>query len=257
MKILSLYCRGAKTIMSATHPAPFSLSKVFIPLLKPNLILTLSSEDEKMFRSLSCKTEFLPVGVDTEKFIPVSKETKCSLRQKYGLGKDKFIILHVGSIKERRGLQIFREMQGDGNQVLIIGSTSTGIEQKIYRELEGKGCLVWIKYFKKIQEIYNLADCYVFPTRDRIASIALPLSVMEAMSCNLLVISTRFKALPRIFKEGNGFYFADKKEDFIQRLQEIKNGLEVKTRKKILSYSWENVVRRLEQIYEKLIGEKR
>jgi len=60
------------------------------------------------------------------------------------------------------------------------------------------------EYVPNIEEIYNLADCYVFPTFKRHNCIDMPLSVMEAMACNIPVISTKFGGLPKIFKEGNG-----------------------------------------------------
>jgi len=252
VKMLSLHCPHVKTVMSATHPALSPLTQRFVPMVRPDLILTQSSRDEEMFTRLGCKTTFLPSGVDTERFAPVSKQMKDGLRREYGLSPDRFIILHVGSIKEKRNLRILQSMQRGQNQVLIVGTASTGVEQKIRRELEQNDCLVWIQHFKDIERIYALADCYVFPTIDRIAAIALPLSVLEAMSCNLPVISTRFGALPRVFEESDGFHFAAKQEDFIQRLQEVKDGVQVKTREKVLSYSWESIARRLKGIYTTL-----
>ena len=252
-KILSLCYSKARTVMSAMHPDLPAFSKAFIPLLKPDLILILSREDEKTFKRLGCKTGFLLSGVDTGKFVPVTKEAKDTLRRKYGLGIEVFLILHVGSIKERRKLQILGEMQGNGNQVVIIGSTSTRVEQKIKNELEERHCLVWTEYFKHIEEIYALADCYIFPTTDKAASIALPLSVLEAMACNLPVISARFGALPEVFGEGDGLIFADKEDDFFEGLKKVKNSLEVKTREKVLPYSWEKVVSKLEEIYSSLV----
>jgi len=162
--------------------------------------------------------------------------------------------LHVGSIKEGRNLQILGEMQGNTNQALIIGSSSTKIERTTQSELEERHCLVWTEYFRHIEEIYALADCYVFPTTDKTASIALPLSVLEAMACNLPVISARFGALPEVFGEGDGLIFADKEDDFLKGLKKIKNDLEVKTREKVLPYSWEKVVPKLEEIYTDMIG---
>lgn len=260
VKVISLYCGHVKTVISATHPYLFWYSKALIPLLRPDLVLTISEEDRRLFDSFGCQTEFLPVGVDSHRFVPIAGEVKASLRVNYGLGRDKFIILHVGSVIERRGLRILEKMQGKGNKVVIVSSSSTGVERKMQRkmqrELEGEGCLVWTRYFENIEEIYALADCYVFPTTYRAASIRLPLSVLEAMACNLPVISTRFGALPEIFNEGDGLVFVDKEEDFIQGLERIKNGVGIRTREKVLPFSWENIAEKVVQTYEELIGTK-
>ena len=101
-----------------------------------------------------------------------------------------------------------------------------------------------------------LSDCYIFPVppASRRDSIEHPLSVMEAMACNLPIITTRFGALPRIFENGDGLFFAEKEEDFFDALEEIKNKtIEIKTRDMILPYSWENVIKKLYKIYSDLL----
>ena len=220
-KIISLYCKDAKVVMSAMRPVIPYLLRESIPLIKPDLILTQSHETEKMFKRLGCKTEFLPIGVDINKFRPVPKETKRELRQKYGFDEEKFIILHIGSIKKGRNVQLLTKLQRDDNQILIVGSSSTGIDPKVSQSLMESGCIVWVKYIKNIEEIYALSDCYFYPTVSRydflgraIAdSIEMPLSVLEAMSCNLPVITTKFGALPRVFKEGDGLFFVENEND--------------------------------------------
>ena len=256
MKKLSALCeKNTKKVMSAIHPNLPSFSKGFLPLLKPDLILTLSYETEKMFTNLGCRTEFLPLGVDTEKFLPISAETKGELRKKYRIDKRDLVVLHVGSLAKRRNVGILSGLQGEKDyQVIIISHPSVSAEKAVYRRLKEKGCLIWREYFKGIEEIYALSDCYIFPTKDKLGSIELPLSVMEAMSCNLPVVTTKFGALQRVFKEGNGLFFAEGEEEILDAIEKIKDGMQVKTRDTVLPYSWEIVAKRLEEIYEHLCG---
>ncbi|MCL0038951.1 glycosyltransferase family 4 protein [Dehalococcoidia bacterium] len=242
--------------MSTTQPKFSSLSKSFIPRLLPDLILTQSNEIEAIFNGYGCQTEFLPNGVDTQEFSPVSSDTKYKLRRKYRLPEEKFTILHVGHIKRGRNVHVLNQInQYEDNQVIVVGSTTTPMEQDVCHSLKDSGCLVWRTYFEDIQEIYALSDCYLFPTIDKLNSIEMPLSVMEAMSCNLPVLSTRYGALPKVFTEGEGFYFAEKDDDFIHLLKRIKDDdREVKTREKILPYSWENITQRLEEIYDRILS---
>ncbi len=218
-------------------------------------MLTQSDESNKMFIDSGCKTEFLPSGVDTKKFVPASRDIKEKLREKYGIDKKKFVILHVGSIKKGRGIEIFKKIQTKRDQVLILGNKSMGIEKQVYQSIKEEGCKIWVEYFSNIEEIYALSDCYIFPTSptNRISSIETPLSILEAMSCNLPVITTKFGALPRIFDEGHGLIFAETEEEFSNKLKEIKNGdVDVRTRDEVLPYSWKNVGERLERIYDGL-----
>ena len=256
VKTLAFYCKDVKTVVSATHPASFRLLKDIVSLIKPDLVLTQSDESDGMFIDLGCKTQFLPSGVDIKKFVPVSKNVKEELREKYGIDKGKFVILHVGSIKEERGIKIFKKIaRTKDNQVIIIGNRSMGVEQHLYQSIKESGCNVWIKYLGNVEEIYALSDCYVFPTppMNKINSIEMPLSVLEAMSCNLPVITTKFGALPRVFAGEDGLFFVENEEDIFTALDVIKNDIVIKTREKALPYSWENVVKRLEEIYERLI----
>lgn len=257
LKVVARYCRDAETVMSAMHPVfSFLWSKRFIPLFKPDMILVQSSETEEMFKKLGCETKFLPCGVDIERFKSVMSKTKEELREKYGIDREKFVTLHIGSIKKGRNVQLMEKLQKEKNQVIIIGAISPGIEKDLTRQLKKSGCLVWGKYFENIEEVYALSDCYIFPVppENRINSIEMPLSVLEAMSCNLPVITTRFGALPGVFEESDGFFFAENERDIFMVLEKIKRGAGVKTREKVLPYSWDTIGKKLEEIYCELIN---
>ena len=256
LKFSSLCYHNAKSVMSAMHPDFSFLSKRFIPLLKPDLILTQSYEMEKMFKELGFVTEFLPCGVDIKRFKPVTEEDKEDLRAKYEINKDKFVILHVGSIKDGRNVQLMEKLHKRNIQAVIVGAVSTGINKSLIQHLKEAGCLVLPEYFKNIEEIYALSNCYIFPTRpeNRFNSIEIPLSVLEAMSCNLPVVTTKFGALPRIFGENDSFVFVDNDDDFINKLEKIKiRSIEIKTREMVLQYSWENIGKKLGAIYGRVI----
>ncbi len=250
-----------KLVTSSLHPYSLKLLrkpvlKTVIPLIKPDLILAQSYEVEKILNGINCNTEFLPNGVDTERFTPVSAKTKEKLREKYDIDKDKFVILHVGHIRDVRGIKILNRMQKENknNQVIIVGSSYFKTDKKLCRDLINSGCLVWKRYFENIEEIYALSDCYVFPTPVG-DSIFMPLSVLEAMSCNLPVISTKFEGLSRTFEDGEGLFFVEKEEDIYERLREVRSeDLKADTRRKVLPYSWENVGRRLDFIYNNLLS---
>lgn len=251
-RILRTLCDNAKTVMTATRPNISVFSRPIIPLFKPDLVLVQSYESERLFKSMRCKTEPWLNGVDINRFAPISKEKKGELREKYGLKRDQFIILHVGRITKNRNVEILADVQKaiDG-RVVVIGSTSAPPEAKIVEKLKNNGVILWYKFFENIEEIYAMSDCYLFPTETK-GSVEFPLSVLEAMACNLAVVTTPFGALPRAFNEGNGLFYIGTQQDIIERLKEIKNGLKIQTREKVLDFSWGKVVNRLEDIYYQL-----
>ena len=250
-KALSLF-NNARVVMSALQPSPFWF-RGLVHLMKPDLMLTQSYKYEEMFKDLGCKTKFLPNGVDIDRFVPVSEKFKEQLREKYRIEMDKFVILHVGPVKKRRNIEVFEELQKEGNHVIIIGRESQERDMTLYQTLEKKGCRIWTHYLKNIEEVYALSDCYVFPTFDEYSCIEMPLSVLEAMACNLPVVTTKFRALPRAFDEEEGLFFVERDENFFKGIEKLKNGnLKVKTREKVLLYSWETVAQRLGGIYNEL-----
>jgi glycosyltransferase involved in cell wall biosynthesis len=208
-----------------------------------------------LLNELGVKTRFLPNGVDTEKFSPVSERTKEKLREKYDIA-NQFIILHVGHIKNERNIRVLGDLVEGNNLVVIVASTSTKVDEDLIRYLEEKGVLIWKEYFENIHEIYNLSDCYVFPVTKANASIEIPLSVLEAMSCNLPVVSTNFGGLVDFLEEGDGLFFVDNEKGFIKKIEMVKNGpLCVETRKKVLPLSWGKIGETLDRIYEEIGAE--
>ena len=258
-KVIKLYCRKAKVVMSALQPPlHYRFIKRFTSLLEPDLIMTSSDETEKMFTDIGWRVAFLASGVNTGKFAPVTESVKERLREKYSIDKKKFIVMHVGPIRENRNLGVLNKIQGLENvQAIIVANTAFEAHKRVYASLEEQGCIIWRSYFENIEEIYALSDCYIFPARDESACLELPLSVLEAMSCNLPVITTRFMALPKLFLEGDGLFFVDDDEDFVHRLDDVRNNhIAIKTREKVLPYSWENIAQGLEEIYRGVTEEQ-
>jgi glycosyltransferase involved in cell wall biosynthesis len=96
-----------------------------------------------------------------------------------------------------------------------------------------------------------LADCYVFPPLPG-SSLNMPLSVLEAMACNLPVVTTRFQGLDT-FREGDGLVFVDRSDDLAPRVQELlESCAPPATREKIQDLSWQSVATRLQTYYEGL-----
>ena len=247
-RVLTLFCGSAKSVVSAPNPS------VALPrmgaLIRPDLVLIQSYESETVFGSMGCATAFLPNGVDIGRFFPAPTWRKMELRAKYGIAGDRFVVLHVGPIITQRNVQLLTRLQQDGRQTVLVGRTAP-LDRDLHRMLNDEGCVVFTERLEHIEEIYALSDCYVFPTppANKGASIEIPLSVLEAMSCNLPVITTRFGALPRVFTEGSGLTFVEGEDDLARELQKVRDALQPRTRDKALPYGWDNVMDSLESIY--------
>ena len=120
--------------------------------------------------------------------------------------------LHVGHLKENRGLDLLAQLQrevGDDWQIVVQGSPTFVPEPGVVEELQAAGVLVDRDFVENLSEVYASADVYLFPVRpgDDAGAIDLPLSVVEAVACHLPVISTPFGSLPRALEGVRGVDF--------------------------------------------------
>ena len=257
VKLFSLIFPRVKIVVSAIHPSIHQNG--IIRVLRPDLLLVQSYDSENLFESFGFETQFLLNGVDTNKFMPVDSKAKNDLRVRYGIPLDKFVILHLASLKKQRNLYIFSKLSCQKNiLVLIIGREDEDLDQRLKDDLVEMGCLVWVKHFPNIEDIYNLSDCYMFPTIDKEACIETPLSILEAMACDLPIITTRFGSLPRTFRDVPGLIFIHIDEiggEDVNKYINLLNSkrINIQTRNAVLDYSWENLTKKLENIYKELL----
>jgi len=262
IKILSIKYPKSKIIISALYPK-FSLflrnkrlkSILKFILKKPDAILY--QNDHEVFKDISKNVIFFPNYVDINKFKPVTEKEKLELREKYDIEKNKFVILHVGHLSKKRNLEVLSNIQklNKDYQVVIVAGTYVYKDEELLFELQKKGCKVIVGYVDNLQEIYTLSDCYVFPVPWG-NTISIPLTILEAMACNLPIITLRYPTFS-IYEEGNGLYFVNDVNEIPDKIKELEsaleNGIEIKTREKVLSYSLENMTEKLEKIYKELI----
>ena len=218
----------------------------------------------EFFENRGFQVKFFPNGVDTSRFSPASRDGKSTLREKWGISYNDFVVLHVGHIRRNRNLEVFKQLQEiPGLQVVIVGGTTNPADEALKGELISAGCLVFHRYINDISELYKMADLYVFPTKyrhdrlpqsyDEIGAVDMPLSVIEAMSCNLPVITSRFGALQRLFQPGDGLHYAKDETDIIAKVKNYSFKNVCETRQKVLPYDWNRIAVRIELEYQDLI----
>ena len=251
--ILKRYAKGAKVVTIAHSEVNFNkihrIALNLISLLPTSfLVLTPSTELQDQLCRYGFDVVLVPFGVDINKFRPVENESKLKLREKYCLDSGAFIVTHVGHLNKKRNLEVFKEIQMiEDLTVLIVVSESVQKDQEILKELKDSGVELITTYIESIEEIYQLSDCYVF----RGGAISTPLSVFEAMACNIPIISNRFGILPVLFKDEKDFIYCESDGCVIDTLIQMKRSHKrrIDTRSLILPYSWENFV---EEIYRNL-----
>lgn len=168
------------------------VSKEFAELNRKHKVvdycLTICKEDvESSFDSKIIHT--FPVGINTEKFKP-NNTNRTTLCEKLELPNDKTIVLHVGHCSSGRYLEEMLTLDKEKFHCMVVASGMFDDENTI-KALKDGGIDLRFGFVKNIEDYYNCADVYFFPTKSSEFVISVPLSVMEALSCGTPTVAYR------------------------------------------------------------------
>lgn len=241
-RVLRGYAGRARVVLLALQPRVYNpLARLAVRALRPPLTLAQSESMAASLRALGCRVGMLRSGVDAQRFAPVDRETRMGLRATLRLPAAAFIVLHVGHINSGRNVQALVQVQQAGCQAVLVGSTSTEQDETLARQLEQAGVIVVRAFVERIEQYYQAADCYVFPVTSATGAIALPLSVLEAMACNLPVVTMPYGDLAALFVAGGGLSVARNDWELVSHVLAARQVTNANTRALALPYSWASV----------------
>ena len=223
MKLASLFCSNVWEVV-VQKPENEFIDKQNQKPLKCSF-LYLSPDDINGLRvRYGQRTVRFFVGLNTDKFQPVNTDTARKLKEKYGFPTDKPLVVHVGHASEGRGVEDLALLDGAKFSRLFVDS---GIfDNPAQAELlENNGVTILRGFLEYVEEIYQMADAYLFPTKSGDYVISVPLSVMEALSCGTPAVS--YKSM-KVSQSINGIvddalYEIDSEKQLNVALQEIAN----------------------------------
>lgn len=218
-----------------------NLHTLLVKFWKPNLVLSPTSSLREKLRKLGVRSNFIMPGYDDRLFRPVDEGKRTQLRSKYGLPHDRFIVLHVGHLRESRNLESFLRYRDWGIDVQPVIKAGE-VDKSWANRLRMAGIIVIDEYIDAVHEIYQASDCYFFPVDECMGAVEFPLSVIEACACNIPVITTRFGILPKMLREGNGLWYFERVSE-VGRLMEQARREACSTSLKVRDFSWEMVFR--------------
>jgi glycosyltransferase involved in cell wall biosynthesis len=172
-------------------------------------------------------------------------------------------ILFVGRLKSVKGVQylitsmkkIHEEMPdarlilvGDGEERerLAALSIQLGIQQYVQ--------FIGIVPHEKVKTFMQQADVFVLPS----LSEGLPIVILEAMACGLPIVASRVGGIPDILTNDTNGYLVEAKDtnDMANKIilllsdDALRKKISDNNRLLVKKYAWENVIFKLEKIYE-------
>lgn len=245
---------GKYVYLLALQPRQYGLiSRFLMRYMHPEIIITQSKQSSCYFNEkLNIKSISLPLGVDTGRYYAFDPARKKSTRSTFGISNEKTVLLHVGHIQQSRNLGWLIDVKKEHPEfeIIVVGSTFNARDDKaLYAAFLIEDIKIFREYIPNMAEIYNLADFYVFPVLRQDGAIETPLSVLEAMACNLPVITTRFGSLPDTFKPDKDFFYIDSGEE-ISNIVTSRTKKTCSNRAKIAPFTWECIAQKIVKVVE-------
>lgn len=206
-----------------------------------DLVLSPVASVREALERAGVEADFIMPGFDERVFRPVSPDARARLRAKYDLPRNRFLLLHVGHIRESRNLEVFLRYRDWGSDVQPLIKAGD-VDPPWADRLRMAGVIVIDEYVHAVHELYQAADCYFFPVGNRMGAVEFPLSVIEACACNLPVVATRFGILPEMLREGPGYRYYDRVSEIAERIAAVRGEIPANA-SKVADCTWRVVFR--------------
>lgn len=238
----------------------YPIEKIFSRLT--DTLITITHEDYKLAsEKFHCHTEHMHgVGVNEERYFPVSIDEKRSLREKMGYGASQKLILCIGELNANKNQKMairamHKVVQAYSDAILVLAGNGP-MEDELISFIRQEGLennVKMIGYVTNLQDYQHIIDVQVCCSKRE----GLPLNVVESMlSGNPVVASENRGHKELIQNDTNGFLIdMDDSAAMSDKILLMLNDEDEKTRiqtnamKFASQYTFTNVKKELEAIY--------
>jgi glycosyltransferase involved in cell wall biosynthesis len=178
-------------------------------LLVPNRVVVLYSLWAERIRQLVPGVDPWVIGNFVRRQDPPDSNSIQTMRKKFGLETDKFVVLTVGSVGWRKGsFEILKAVpqivsEDDNARFVFVGGEEAPGEMAALKSLaEQNGLGKWVVFVgetarENIPVFMGLADMFLLPSFIE----GMPISIIEAMQWGVPVVATRVAAIPNMIED--------------------------------------------------------
>lgn len=211
------------------------------------------------------KITFIPNYVSHEGFFAQDDKTIIETKKRLGIDENKFVVLGVGQVQNRKGVLDFVEVAKKKPEVQFIwaGGFSFGNITDGYQELKkvvasppSNVKFLGIIDRENMNDIYNISDLLFLPSYNEL----FPMAILEAMNLKLPLLLRDIDVYPGILFD----YYAkgSNNEEFAERIQSISEDKAIykhwsdKSWQGNMYYSKEHISRLWNQFYKRIYSER-
>ncbi|MNI34657.1 putative glycosyltransferase EpsD [compost metagenome] len=211
--------RGTKVIYTA-HGFHFftGASKVnwliYYPVEKwlsryTDCLITMNREDYERIQKRRFRAKSIAyvhgVGIDFNKYKPVSADEKAQLRAEYGIENDKFVLIYAAELTRRKNQNLLFEVidklreRIPNIQLLLAGKGELEAYYKgLAQEMGLEDRVTFLGHRSDMNKLYAMSDLAVSSSRQE----GLPVNVMEAIASGLPVVATDVRGNRDLVSDG-------------------------------------------------------
>ncbi|WP_066258420.1 glycosyltransferase family 4 protein [Neobacillus drentensis] len=230
-----------------------------------DVIITINNEDYLSAQKFRLKKggkiyRIQGVGVNLEKFAPMSSKDRKELRKKYEFKEDDFLLLYTAELNENKHQDLLikavcmLKQEIPTIKLLLAGSGEKEYQYKsLVKTLNLDNEVKFLGFRKDIPELLNLVDLVVSSSRRE----GLPVNIMEAMAAGRPLVVTDCRGNRDLVTHGENGYIVgcNDVEGFTKAVGDLFYSNERRNRfgdeslKKVKKYSIDQVIKEIEEIY--------
>lgn len=272
--------KGTKVIYTAhgfhfCKGAPIPNWMVYYPIERilssyTDCLITINEEDYKLATSHKFKAKQIAhvhgVGVDTDRYSPVSNFNKEVLRAEHRYENDAFLMFYAAEFNSNKNQQLLIKaislVKDDmpNAKLLLAGEGALLADcQNLAKQLGVKEVVDFLGFRKDVESLLKMSDIVVASSKRE----GLPVNIMEAMACGLPIIAVQNRGHCELIKQNrNGWIVSDEPVKMAERMIQIAKSKELQkemgeqSRKMILdTFSLNRVLEEKKVLYVKVIND--
>lgn len=228
-------------------------------------LITINQEDFESANKFNLRSEksiykIHGVGIDLEKFSPISKKEKKDLRLTYGYSEGDFILFYAAELNHNKNHNLLfkavSDLKNRGIEVLLVLAGDGILFKEHNRKVFQYGITENVKflgYRSDISNLVRLSDLVVASSKRE----GLPVNIMEAMATGLPLVVTDCRGHRDLISHGENGYILNKGNvkgfaDSIEKLYhsaELRKTFGEKSTDIVKLYSIQNVIEELREVY--------